>query len=521
MTTFCHSITGGDYERAGLATDALKDLLKTLGVDPESTRRAAIAAYEAELNVIIHARRATLRATIDNQRLDVEIDDEGPGIADIALALQPGFSTAPQAARTLGFGAGLGLPNIQRHTDAFFLDSTVGVGCKLRFGVVFSCIEPLPAAPNSLRFASERCRACLHCLPACPTQALRVRGRGPALLAHRCVDCNACVAACSHGAIDLDADTPCPNANDVDVLVLPFAFLTDFGPAASPRRVHDALREIGFSRIALIETWERAQRHALEDILAHGTHPLPLIDVSCPVVTRLVETRFPSLLEHLAPLLSPVEAAAAQLRDCKATFVVACPAERTSLRQAGVPDDRILGPRTLRQKLDPSLAAGRGPQGESASPSQEHAPSSTRRPLVASGLPSILRVLEALEAERVEPVDLVVMKACADGCFGSPLFRTPSAVAAYRAPSMPPVDDAVRPAAMRGTPYRARAALRLDPDMQASVKKLHRMAEALRSLPQADCARCGAPTCRSHAEDFALGRIRTLQCKHPSARRAP
>lgn len=521
MTTFCHSITGGDYERAGLATDALKDLLKTLGVDPESTRRVAIAAYEAELNVIIHARRGDLRATLGHQRLDVEIDDEGPGIADIPLALQPGFSTAPQAARALGFGAGLGLPNIQRHTDDFSLDSTVGVGCKLRFAVVFSCVEPLPAAPNSLRFASERCRVCLHCLSACPTQALRVRGRGPTLLAHRCVDCNACVAACAHGAIELDSDSPCPNADDVDVLVLPLAFLTDFGPATSPRRVHDALREMGFSRIAVTETWERAQRRALEDILAHGTHPLPLLDTSCPVVTRFVETRFPSLLDHLAPLLSPVEAAAAQLKDCRAAFVVACPAERTCLRQAGVPDDRILAPRTLRQKLDPSLAVGRGSPGDPVASPPDHAPASTRWPLVASGLPSILQVLEALEAERVGPVDLVMLKACKDGCFGSPLFRTPSPVAAHRAQHAPLVDDVPRPAAMRGTPYRARSALRLDPDMQASVKKLHRMAEALRSLPQADCARCGAPTCRSQAEDFALGRIRILQCKHPSARRAP
>ncbi len=519
MTTFCHSITGGDYERAGLATDALKDLLKTLGVDPESTRRAAIAAYEAELNVIIHARRGTLRATIGNQRLDIEIDDEGPGIADIPRALQPGFSTAPAAARALGFGAGLGLPNIQRHTDAFSLDSAVGVGCTLRFGVVFSRVEPLPAAPNSLRFASERCRVCLHCLSACPTQALRVRGRGPALLAHRCVDCNACVAACSHGAIDLDADTPCPDATDVDVLVLPAAFLTDFGPA--PRRVCDALREMGFAELAVTETWERAQHLALEDILAHSTVRAPVLDVSCPVVTRLVETRFPSLLAHLAPLLSPVEAAAGQLRDRKAAYVVACPAQRTCLRQAGVPENRILAPRALRQKLDPSLSVGWSTPDEPALPHRDHAPTRARQSLVAHGFPSILRVLEALEAERVETVDLVVLKACVDGCFGSPLFRTPSAVAAHRAQRVLPLDDVQRPGALRGTPYRARAALRMDSDMQTSVKKLHRMAEALRGLPQADCARCGAPSCRAHAEDYALGRIRTLQCNHPSARRAP
>mgnify|MGYP002681987656 CR=1 FL=1 len=131
MTVFHHTIVGGDFERAGHATDALKDLLKTVGVDPESTRRAAIAAYEAELNVIIHARRGILRATIGDDRLDIEIEDEGPGVADVALALQPGFSTASQQARSLGFGAGL--------NDLEMLESA-GVGVALP-----GSHEPLPA----------------------------------------------------------------------------------------------------------------------------------------------------------------------------------------------------------------------------------------------------------------------------------------------------------------------------------------------------------------------------------------
>lgn len=516
MTVFHHTIVGGDFERAGHATDALKDLLKTVGVDPESTRRAAIAAYEAELNVIIHARRGILRATIGDERLDIEIEDEGPGVADVALALQPGFSTASQQARSLGFGAGLGLPNIKRNSDTFSLESTVGVGCRLRFGLSFSCVEPLPPAPNALRFVSERCRLCLRCLPVCPTQALRVRGTGPSLLAHRCVDCNACIAHCIHGAIQIDNDSPCPDAGSLDVLVLPLAFLTDFGPNVSYRLIREIILQLGFSRLALLEQWEAAQQNVIDELLAQNNHPLPIIDVACPVVTRLIETRFPSLLPHLAPLLSPLEAAAAQLQGQKAAFVVACPAQQTSLRQAGVPSQRILTPRALRQAIDQRLRAKRPTDQDSDCPPIRAAVE--RNELVASGLTSTLRVLEAIEGERLEFTQRVMLRACVDGCFGSPLFRTPSALALHRSRRMTINDDATYCVARRQSPYQPRPALRLDSDMQASVKKLHRMAEALRSLPQADCGRCGAPSCRSHAEDYALGRIRSLQCKHPSAR---
>lgn len=519
MTAFSHSILGGDYERAGSATAALKDLLKSIGVDAESTRRAIIAAYEAELNVVIHAHRGTLRANILDHRLDVEVADEGPGIADIAVAMQPGFSTAPESARSLGFGAGLGLPNIERHADAFCLESSPGIGCQLRFSVDFSTGEPLPVAPNSLRFVSELCRNCLRCVPACPSHALRVRGRGPTLLAHRCLDCNVCLAACAHGAIELAASSRPVAPSQCDVLVLPAAILSDFGPAASPERVLEALTNAGFERIELLEGWERSQQEALHALAAETKLPVPLIDVSCPVVVNLVETLFPSLIEHLPPLLSPVEAAQVHLKGQQALFVVTCPAQQTRLLATGVAADRILLPRTLRRMIDPVLAAGR--------PLSIHRPSTVcdsdaraRSTLAASGVKGAIRVLEALETGRLEPLRVLELRACRDGCFGSPLLRTASALGLHRFREASVDPCAQWAPVFRDAPYRARSALRLDPDMQTSVRKLHRMAQALRSLPGADCARCGAPSCRAQAEDFALGRVRALQCQHPDSRRS-
>ena len=124
-----------DFMRAGEASSELKQRLKKLGVKPELVRRAAIAAYEAEMNVIIHARKGTMRVEITPARLLILVEDEGPGIIDIEQAMQEGFSTASQAIRELGFGAGMGLSNIKRCADDLVIQSTPGQGTRLQITI--------------------------------------------------------------------------------------------------------------------------------------------------------------------------------------------------------------------------------------------------------------------------------------------------------------------------------------------------------------------------------------------------
>jgi len=128
-------ICDGDFERAGAASRLLKEQLKKIGVAPEILRRAMIAAHEAEMNVVIHARRGTMKAVLDDEQARVEVVDEGPGIADADLAMTEGYSTAGRQARRLGFGAGMGLPNIRKIVDRFTLESTVGKGTRLCFTI--------------------------------------------------------------------------------------------------------------------------------------------------------------------------------------------------------------------------------------------------------------------------------------------------------------------------------------------------------------------------------------------------
>lgn len=133
-----YKIEGNDYIIAGTASNNIKNTLKMIGVDSNICRRAAIITYEAEMNLVIHAGGGLLKALITEDSLEICACDEGPGIADIDKAMIEGFTTASDHAREMGFGAGMGLPNIKRNSDEFMIDSTVGKGTTLRCKVYFS-----------------------------------------------------------------------------------------------------------------------------------------------------------------------------------------------------------------------------------------------------------------------------------------------------------------------------------------------------------------------------------------------
>jgi len=131
------SIRGGDFEQAGIAASTLKKKLVELGINPGIIRRAAIAAYEAEMNIVIHAYEGIMRADISPEKLIITVTDTGPGIKDINQAMQIGYSTASDQIRELGFGAGMGLPNIKKSSDVFNISSVPGEGTELSIQIFF------------------------------------------------------------------------------------------------------------------------------------------------------------------------------------------------------------------------------------------------------------------------------------------------------------------------------------------------------------------------------------------------
>jgi len=126
-----YKVEGGDFTNAGNASSDVKKVLKKLNVNPKTTRRIVVALYEAEVNVVAHAFRGDIFVDIDTDRIRILLKDEGPGIESIEQAMTEGYSTASSKVREMGFGAGMGLPNINKNADELNIKSEVGVGTEV------------------------------------------------------------------------------------------------------------------------------------------------------------------------------------------------------------------------------------------------------------------------------------------------------------------------------------------------------------------------------------------------------
>ena len=134
---FRFEVDGDDFTSAGQASVQVKKNLRQIGIDPETIRRVSIAMYEGEINMVIHAGGGIAEVGVYDEYIEIILDDRGPGIADVEKAMQEGYSTATDSVRSLGFGAGMGLPNMKKNTDSLEIFSTIGVGTKIVMRVKF------------------------------------------------------------------------------------------------------------------------------------------------------------------------------------------------------------------------------------------------------------------------------------------------------------------------------------------------------------------------------------------------
>ena len=520
MISAAYKISGGDFDGAGSATRTLKGELARIGVEAAVMRRVMIAAYEAEMNVVIHSTGGSMWVKIDDHRLDLEIVDQGPGIPDVELAMREGYSTAGERARQMGFGAGMGLPNIRKSSDLFEIQSRRGSGTRIRSTIYLDRMASEPTRRRYLGICDGACRLCMDCVKACPAKAIRVRGGGPTILDHLCIDCTSCIAACGSGlfAAGREPAEPGPfTAAEGAVLVVPEGFVNGFPGNMGGARVIEALCGLGFSEVRFTEEWEAALgREAAARAGVPGAR-LPLITPVCPAVVNLIESYFPSLIPQLVPLSSPVEAAAAEFGTQPVYVTAACPAQYGEAAQSSLTDRlTILSPKRLAAAVAPLLsrkaaapAAAKASGAPGASASTAHAPA--RR---VTGIRHVIAVLELLEGGALQGSGVLDLFACDQGCAGSPLFAADPFVASLRGEvggqaggSHP---EPVVPARKR--PYAPRPGLRLDPDMATAIAKLSRIDALHRRLPGRDCGTCGAPSCAAFAEDVVLGRAAESEC---------
>lgn len=134
---FDFEIEGGNFSKAGGASSEVKKILNQLNVDSKIIKRVVVALYEAEVNIVAHANKGWITADINTERIKLNLNDEGPGIADIGKAMETGYSTASAKVREMGFGAGMGLPNIKKNADELRIESKVGKGTSVEIVVYF------------------------------------------------------------------------------------------------------------------------------------------------------------------------------------------------------------------------------------------------------------------------------------------------------------------------------------------------------------------------------------------------
>jgi len=515
MKIALYMIAGGDFKQAGSATSNLKKMLKKINIDPADMRRVIIAAFEAEMNVVIHARKGSMRVILDANEIEIEVRDEGPGISDIEQAMKEGFSTAPPAARALGYGAGMGLPNIKNNSDSFEIDSAVGEGTRLCFTINFKTHESYVWSRNSVRSVPEKCHNCLFCVRNCPTKAIRVRNNKPEILRELCIDCTSCIKICRSGAlVALETGDEVKPSPDKFLVVSP-QFLSQFSAKISPQRVLAALDKMGFKNVFLTEAWENALREAVYKYAEQEEKSLPVITPLCPAVVNLIELRFPTLTENIAPFLSPIEAVRKNLMGLDTLILAGCPSHLTALLAKQLSRNvEVVIPSTLRQSVQPLVMDAE----DAAAP--EIAPEGASRievpagVLEVSGIRHVINVLEKVENGRLRDVRVLELFVCDQGCFGSPLLSEEPFVARYRWGKDIGRTNEYAKAIRRDVPFRVRAGMRLDQDVSRAIVKFAEVDDLTAVLPGIDCGMCGAPTCAALAEDIVMNRAARSDCVH-------
>jgi iron only hydrogenase large subunit-like protein len=399
---------------------------------------------------------------------------------------------------------------------------------------------------HSLRFDVERCDGCMSCLRVCPTAAVRIRNERAVKLADRCIDCGECIRVCPRAAIvpltDQMADL---SKFECKVAIPSPALYAQFDSEVFPGMIFTALKQCGFDDVESVSSACDAVTLATEIFINEYRGQYPLISSFCPTVVRLLQVKYPELVDQLLPVLAPreISARAAKLRLSKETglpldkigavYITPCPAkivailehpgmQRSHLDAAISISDlfqtlaaAVSRVQETEYKIDPVESAsgldwaflGRFPRSLPA-----------ENTLSVAGLPNVMRILDDIEKGRLRKYRYIECHACPEGCVGGCLTVENPYLARGKAiklqQNLPAgcmvdrheVELAYRKKEFLMDEYLTGRPLRpLDADISRAILKMKERDRILGELPRIDCGACGAPSCRAFAEDVVLG----------------
>ncbi|MGI6642449.1 MAG: [Fe-Fe] hydrogenase large subunit C-terminal domain-containing protein [Bacillota bacterium] len=540
-----------DFRKIGDEFYRLKRALLEIGFPSDASRRASVAAYELAMNIVIHADRGSLSVYWDDGTLQIEARDEGPGIPDVDLAMTDGYSTAPDYVREMGYGAGMGLPNIKRSVDSFELLSTPGVGteafCRVRPG------EP-DSRPtmyfHSVTLDTSKCKGCTNCIKSCPTEAIRVISGKAFILEDRCIDCGECIRRCPNKAKSAVSDSwDSLSLYDYTIALVAPSFYGQFGDLTQTQVRNALVAPGGFNEVFDVSIAADLVSMAMREYIRDHDRGTPLISSACPAVLRLIQVRNPSLLKNVIPCEAPMEVAAwmakrraiqsDKSRNPTAIFISPCPAKITATKQPvgrarSLVDGNVsasLAYAWVRQRVkagekdeETPVSTGLG-MGWGRSGGEMGALGSEFRSLAVDGIAQVASVLDEVEKGILDgQVDFIEAQACLGGCVGGCLnienpfvarMRLRDLAVRYKDAPPNPATHGIghdEPHLWYSLCLSPRAVFSLHEDPKKAEEKLLRLEEIEAGLPNLDCGACGAPTCRALAEDIVQGRGALSDC---------
>lgn len=404
---------------------------------------------------------------------------------------------------------------------------------------------------NSVRLDSDLCKGCINCIKRCPTSAIRVRNRKASITKEFCIDCGECIRICQNHA-------KLPTYDSLDVInkfkytvALPAPSLYgQFNNLDDTNIVLTALKKMGFDDVYEVGASAEVVSQISREYVEKHSEKWPLISTACPSVTRLIRVRYPDLIEHLLPLLPPVEIAAKEARNraIKATgyasedigivFISPCPSKVTAVKspigyeKSNI--DAVCAIKDVYVRLLPIMkdieepedlaAAGRIGVGWGISGGEAGGLLNDHY-LAADGIENVIQILEDLENEKFMDLQFIELNACNGGCVGgvlnieNPYLATVKMM--YLKKYMPVAgkhlescDIIQQDNAMWTVPVEYEPVYKLGDSMSQSIKLMNRADEVERRLPGLDCGACGAPTCKALALDIVKGEAKELDCIH-------
>jgi iron only hydrogenase large subunit-like protein len=407
---------------------------------------------------------------------------------------------------------------------------------------------------HGFRIDPDRCDGRMSCMRACPTHAIRVKNGKARLISELCIDCGSCLGVCEPGAISATTINFAElSGYKFKVAVASPALFMQFGLGETPADIGRALLELGFDAV-----WEYAVDLALidrtiTDFVKKWHGPFPLISSSCPVVVRLIQVAYPSLVDHVIPLEAPREIAARELKrrysqemglkpeEIAAIYITPCQAKAISILQPAEEVKSYLdGAVGISEIYNSLLTKMRKTTRSEDAPkdlvsavgllhwgvSEEEVPTHSREHyLPLTGLTDIIKVLNDVEKGRIRNIEFLECNACQGGCIGGNL--TVENLYAARSKNLHLMASMPKPGPEFDKEVDRRYALEdfslrgsLKPrqtdgeaiDLRERVKRRKEAEEVLRTLPRLNCGLCGAPTCKNHAEDVASARADLRDC---------